>query len=87
MSVTLGPWGVPSDVISKRRVRVAWLHGLCSRPRTRRVVTWFTRVSHGYMVCARARVAWLQGLRDGQRPPQGAGETSSAKTHVPHVST
>ena len=35
MSVTLGPWGVPSDVIRKRHVRVymvcvrvAWLHGL-----------------------------------------------------------
>ena len=56
-------------------------------------------VSHGYMVCARARVAWLHGLRvyrmvtwlhgvrDGQPQPQGAGETSSAKTHVPHVGT
>ena len=49
MSVTLGPWGVPSDVIRKRRTRVAWLHGL----RACRVVTWFApvRVSHGYMVC------------------------------------
>ena len=81
----LGPWGVPSDVISKRHTRVAWLHGLC--PRACRVITWFARVSHGYMVFARARVAWLHGLRDGQRPPQGAGETSSAKTHVPHVGT
>ena len=26
------------------------------------VVTWFARVSHGNMVCARARVAWLHGL-------------------------
>ena len=39
MSVTLGPWGVPSDIIRKRRVRVAWLHGLC--PRVCRLVTWF----------------------------------------------
>ena len=62
MSVTLGPWGVPSDVIRKRRARVAWLHGL--RPHARRVVTWFApaRASRGYMVCARARVAWLHGL-------------------------
>ena len=45
------------------------------------------RVSRGYMVSARVRVAWLHGLRDGQRPPQGAGETSSAKTHAPHVGT
>ena len=42
-------------------------------------------VSHGYMVCTRAHVAWLHGLHNGQRTPQGAGETSSAKTHVPHV--
>ena len=57
MSVTLGPWGLPSDVIHKRRARVAWLHGLC--PRTCHMVTWFARVtwlhglrvSHGYMVC------------------------------------
>ena len=29
-----------------------------------RVVTWFARMSHdyNYMVCARARVAWLHGL-------------------------
>ena len=44
------------------------------------------RVSRGYMVCAHvawlahSRVAWLHGLRDGQRLPEGAGETSSAKT-------
>ena len=75
MSVTLGPWGLPSDVIRKRHARVAWLHGLC--PRACRVVI--------YMVCA--RIAWLHGLRDGQRPPQGAGTISSAKTHVPHVGT
>ena len=88
MSVKLGSWGVPSDVIRKRRARVAWLHGSCLR--VCRVVTWFARVSHGthgYMICAHARVTWLHGLRDGQRSPQGAGETSSAKTHVPHVST
>ena len=49
MSVTLGPWGVPSDVIRKRRTRVTWLHGL----RACRMVTWFAlvRVSRGYMVC------------------------------------
>ena len=59
MSVTLGPWDVPSAVIRKRRARVAWLHGLC--PYTCRVVTWFPRVSHGYIVCARARrvVTWF----------------------------
>ena len=52
MSVTLGPWGVPSDVIRKHR-------DAC------RMVTWFVpvHVSRGYMVCARARVAWLHGLR------------------------
>ena len=49
-SVTLGPWGVPSDVIRKRRARVAGLHGL----RACRMVT--------SIVCARARVAWLHGL-------------------------
>ena len=38
MSVTLEPWGVPSDIIRKHRIRVAWLHGL----RAWRVVTWFT---------------------------------------------
>ena len=59
MSVTLGPWNVPSDVICKHRARVAWLHGLC--PRACRVVTWFARMLRGYMVCA--RVAWLHGLR------------------------
>ena len=39
MSVPLGPRGVPSDVIRKRRAR--------------RVVTWFVsvHVSRGYMVC------------------------------------
>ena len=61
MSVPLGPWGVPSDVIHKRRARVAWLHGLhaCC------MVTWFAPVcmSRGYMVCACVRVAWLHGLR------------------------
>ena len=31
-------------------------------PHACRVVTWFARVSHGYMVCAHARVAWLHGL-------------------------
>ena len=43
---------------------------------------WFVpaRVSRGYMVCARACVTWFHGLCDGQRPPQGAGETSSART-------
>ena len=41
------------------------------------------RVSRGYMVCARARVTWLHGLRDGQRSPHG--EISSAKTRIPHV--
>ena len=51
VTVTLGPWGVPSDVIRKRRARVVWLHGLC--PRAYRVVI--------YMVYA--RVAWLHGLR------------------------
>ena len=63
MSVMLGPWGVPSDVIRKRRARVAWLHGL--RTCACRVVTWFALVcvSRGYMVCTRARVAWLHGLR------------------------
>ena len=40
ISVTLGPLGVPSDVIRKRRARVAWLHGL----RSCRMVTWFARV-------------------------------------------
>ena len=52
MSVTLGPWGVPSDVIRKCRARVVWLHGFC--PRECRVVTWFAPVclSRGYMVCA-----------------------------------
>ena len=48
MSGTLGPWGVPSDVIRKRRTRVTWLHGLHAC----RVVTWFVPV----------RVAWLHGL-------------------------
>ena len=49
MSVTLGPWGVPSDVIRKRRARVTWLHGL----RACHMVTWLApvRVSRGYMVC------------------------------------
>ena len=37
--------------------RVTWLHGL----RACHVVTWFARVSRGYMVCA--RVTWLHGLR------------------------
>ena len=60
---------------------------VCARAHVAWLYTWFVRVSHGYMVCARARVAWLHGLRDGQRLPQGAGETSSAKTHVPHVGT
>ena len=55
MSVTLGPWGIPCDVICKRGTHVAWLHGLC--PRACRVVTWFACV-----VCARARVVWLRGL-------------------------
>ena len=59
MSVTLGPWGVPSDVICKRCTRGTW-HGLCLR--ACRVVTWFARMLHGYMVCARALVAWLHGL-------------------------
>ena len=64
MSVTLGPWGVPSDVIRKRRARVARLHGLFPRAcrvvihlyglSACRMVTWFApvRVSRGYMVCA-----------------------------------
>ena len=41
--------------------RVAWLHGLCLH--ACHVITWFLRVSRGYMVCARARVTWLHGLR------------------------
>ena len=36
------------------------------------VFTWFARVAHSYMVCVHARVAWLHGLRDGQRLLQGA---------------
>ena len=60
MSVTLGPWGVPNDVIRKCRARVAWLHGL----RACRMVTWFVpmRMSRGYIVCAREHVAWLHRL-------------------------
>ena len=53
------------------RAHVTWLHGLHACC----MVTWF------------ACVAWLHGLRDGQRPPQGAGEILSAKTHIPHVCT
>ena len=40
------------------------------------------RVSRGYMVCAHvawlahSRVAWLHGLRDGQRLPEGAAGRS-----------
>ena len=46
----------------------AWALGHTKRrhtqaPRACRVVTWFARMSHGYMVCVRARVAWLHGLR------------------------
>ena len=60
MSVTLGPWGVPSDVIRKHRARVAWLHGLCLHVtrlhglRGCSMVTWLApvHVSRGYMVCA-----------------------------------
>ena len=83
MSVTLGPWGLPSEVIHKGPTHVRWLHGLC--PCVCHMVTWFASVSWGYMVCM--SVTWLHGLRDGRRPPQGAGETLSAKTHVPHVGT
>ena len=69
----VGPWGVLSaSYASAARVSRGYM---------------FARVSHGYMVYARACVAWLHGLRDGQRPPQGTNETSSAKTHVPHVGT
>ena len=64
MSVTLGPWGVPSDSAARmsrgytvcacpracRVVKIIHLHGL----RACRRVTWFApvRVSRGYMVCA-----------------------------------
>ena len=69
MSVTLEPWGVPSDRMQA--------------PRACRVVTWFARVSHGYMVCAHARVAWLHGLPSPSPspialalPPRVAGSAS-----------
>ena len=44
-----------------------WALGRTKRRHTQalcacRVVTWFVRVLHSYMVCARARVAWLHGL-------------------------
>ena len=50
MSVTLGPWGVPSDVMRKCRARDAWLHGLGD---CRMVII---------IICARAHTAWLHLL-------------------------
>ena len=41
----------------------AWALGRHTQaPHACRVVTWFARVSRGYMVCTRARVTWLHGF-------------------------